>query len=133
MPLEVKPTAAGQPGVTLDEDTYNRLPDGREELVGRKGQTIPYAVAQRYGLVQAGPEQTPEAIKAAREAADRAVPTPTLDALGQSPGSPEPEVVAPDLFTRPAEEDAPAAAGRRPSKPTERHRAAAPKPEGEGK
>lgn len=93
------------PGYTLKEDTFERLPDGREALVGRAGQTIPIALAQRLGLIKPGPDQQGASLKdrrAAREAADRKVPTPTLDILAQSPGSPEDAEPRPEIFTRPA-------------------------------
>lgn len=44
---------ATTPGYTLTEDVVRTLEDGRQELVGRKGQTIPIATAQRLGLVPA--------------------------------------------------------------------------------
>lgn len=63
------------PGVTLDEDKYETLPDGRKALIGRAGQTIPLALAQRHGLAPApGPDVRGAETKAPAPAAPPAAP-----------------------------------------------------------
>lgn len=41
---------------TLTEDVHETLPSGVQVLVGRKGQSMPLAEAQRRGLVGKGPD-----------------------------------------------------------------------------